>query len=223
MEAKERNSEVDELNSRLRERERLADRMEKEKAEVMRSNLTQLETTAGAVEVGLKQALESENAFVQGHMVKKNQKLGELTQRAEQVCGTMSQYVQTQLGEVTNKLNAAGEATLKATKQVTQELTKQTIPEAAKLFEEERARLNKELNDTACGVQEEVVKLRVLMREGARARAEGEKKLGVMVGELQEELGRMLEEESKEGEMTFDCLLKLVEDSCTRIREAQLR
>ena len=55
------------------------------------------------------------------------------------------------------------------------------------------------------------MKLRVLMREGARARAAGEKKLGVMVGELQEELGRMLEEESKEGEMTFDCLLKLVE------------
>ena len=30
------------------------------------------------------------------------------------------------------------------------------------------------------------------------------------------------EQESKEGEMTYDCLLKLVEDSCTRIREAQL-
>ena len=86
------------------------------------------------------------------------------------------------------------------------------------LFEKERKRLSKELNQTALGVQQEMTKLRATMYEGARSRAEGANKLEVMMGELQDELARMLQEESREGEMTYECLLKLVEDSCSRIK-----
>ena len=91
-----------------------------------------------------------------------------------------------------------------------------------KFIEEERGRLSKQLDVTTRGVGEEMGNLRAMMRKSGQARAEGENKLHIMLSELEQELGKAIEQESKEGEMTYDCLLKLVEDSCTRIREAQL-
>lgn len=44
-----------------------------------------------------------------------------------------------------------------------------------------------------------------------------------MMTNLSVEMQKLISDESKAGDITYDCLLKLVEDSCSKIQEIQLR
>lgn len=62
-----------------------------------------------------------------------------------------------------------------------------------------------------------------MLKNSQKQRQESESKLKLMIDSLMVELQRCYEDEAKEGEVCYDSLLKLLEESCDRIQEAQLR
>ena len=66
-------------------------------------------------------------------------------------------------------------------------------------------------------------KLKIVLKSSQRQRQENQLKLKTMIEELMSELEKGFHQERKEGEMTYDSLLKLLEECCDRIQEAQLR
>ncbi len=61
------------------------------------------------------------------------------------------------------------------------------------------------------------------MRQYERDCAKSEGKLEEEVQRLDHALYRTVEKENKQGDITYDCLLKLVEDSCSKIQDVRLR
>ena len=65
--------------------------------------------------------------------------------------------------------------------------------------------------------------LKNMLKSSQQQRKENENKLKLMIGSLTDELSKMCEDEEREGETTYDSLLRMLEECCDRIQQAQLR
>lgn len=79
-----------------------------------------------------------------------------------------------------------------------------------------------ELSYVSQTISEGIEEMRKSIKEHSSRRAERNRKTKLMIQSLQGELEAVVTGEVKSGDMAFDCLLKLIEDSCSKIQECQL-
>lgn len=91
------------------------------------------------------------------------------------------------------------------------------------MFAKEKEKQAQLLNKLAEDSNKEIDGIRALVRASQKQKQDNEAKLKLMIQGLVEELGRAHEEEEREGEATYDSLLKTLEECCDRIQQAQLR
>ncbi len=91
------------------------------------------------------------------------------------------------------------------------------------MFSKEKDKYSEILKKISEDSIKEMDGLKGLLKTSQKQRQENEAKLKLMIENLILELEKCCEVEVSEGEVTYDSLLKLLDESCDRIQEAQLR
>jgi len=127
------------------------------------------------------------------------------------------------MNDLAKKLELVNESKLLKTQASLSELKEEIIGESREMFAKERERQVQLLNKLAEDSSRELDGIRALAKASQKRRQEGEAKLKLMIQGLVEEVSKACEEEEREGEATYDSLLKTLEECCDRIQQAQLR
>lgn len=67
-------------------------------------------------------------------------------------------------------------------------------------------------------VNSQLDNMKTKMKQHLKHKDQSDTKLQYMLANLNSELTKLFQAENKEGEATYDCLLKLIEDSCAKIQ-----
>ena len=135
---------------------------------------------------------------------------------------SLQQYATNRMGDLGKKLQNVNASKLQQTGQVVKEF-KDVITGVQADFQKEKERHLTMLAKVGEDANKQLDGIKTLVKGCHKQKDESETKLKLMIQTLVEELNTACDVEEKEGETTYDSLLKTLEECCDRIQQAQLR
>lgn len=127
------------------------------------------------------------------------------------------------MGDLGKKLELVDSINQQKTKVDLKQLKEEVIGEVKLKFSQEKEKSLQVLKKVSEDSGRELEGLAALLKASQRQQQDNESRLRLMVANLNEELSKMCEDEEREGETTYDSLLRMLEHSCDQVQQAQLR